>query len=410
MAAKCSTSPDAGRKGGETETVKRELRMAESRSKGLGPNAKFIGVEGARSRLSTPNLLLDLDALERNILAMAAHAKTVGIKLRPHAKGGKSIAIASRQMAAGAAGICCSTIGEAEVIAGSGIEGVLITSPVVTPPMIERLTALNAKASGLMVVADNPANVDALAAAAQQAKKVLGVIVEFDVGQGRTGTRSVEAAANLARRVKASPHLLYFGIQAYYGHLQHVAAFADRAQAAETQMARVRHLLLLLADAGLEPRIVTGGGTGTFDIDPAGKVYTELQPGSYPFMDREYLEIPVAGHGRPSPFSPSLFVQASVVSAHAPGFAVVNAGTKSFATEGGMPWILSPKLTASKYKLMGDEHGGIDYDPASGSLGVGDLVEFLTPHCDPTINLYDRYHVVRGDTLVDIWPVDARGC
>jgi D-serine deaminase-like pyridoxal phosphate-dependent protein len=384
--------------------------MPESQSKGLGPNARFIGVKGARSRLSTPNLLLDLDALERNIAAMAGHAAAMGIKLRPHAKGGKSIAIASRQMAAGAAGICCSTIGEAEVIAGSGIAGVLITSPVVTPAMIERLMMLNAKASGLMVVVDNPANVEALAAAAQQATTVLGVIVEFDVGQGRTGARSVDAAVTLARRVNTSPHLLYCGIQAYYGHLQHVAAYADRAKAAETQMARVRQLLLLLAAEGLEPKIVTGGGTGTFDIDPAGKVYTELQPGSYPFMDREYLEIPVAGNGRSSPFSAALFVQASVVSAHSAGFAVVDAGCKSFATEGGMPRVLSPKLADTKYKLMGDEHGGIDYDPSSGTLNVGDLVEFLTPHCDPTINLYDRYHVVRGDTLVDIWPVDARGC
>jgi 3-hydroxy-D-aspartate aldolase len=269
---------------------------------------------------------------------------------------------------------------------------------------------LNAKTSGLMVVADHPANVDALAVAAQQANKVLGVIVDFDVGQGRTGTRSVESAVTLARRVKASPHLLYCGIQAYYGHLQHVADFKDRAIAAERQMARVRALLGALAAAGLESKIVTGGGTGTFDIDPAGKVYTEIQPGSYPFMDREYLEIPVAADNRPSPFAPALFVQASIVSAHVPGFAVVNAGVKSFATEAGMPILLSPKLTGTKYRLMGDEHGGIDYDPKSGLLNVGDLVEFLTPHCDPTINLYDRYHVVRGDTLVDIWPVDARGC
>jgi D-serine deaminase-like pyridoxal phosphate-dependent protein len=384
--------------------------MADGQSKGQGPNAKFIGVQGSRGRLSTPNLLLDLDALERNIAAMAAHTKAAGIKLRPHAKGGKSIAIAQRQMAAGAAGICCSTLGEAEVIAGSGIEGVLITSPVVTPTMIERLTALNAKASGLMVAVDDPTNVDALAAAAQKAKKILGVIVEFDVGQGRTGTRSPEAAVALARRAKASPHLLYCGIQAYYGHLQHVPVFADRVKAAETQMARVRALLAALAAADLAPRIVTGGGTGTFDIDPAGKVYTEIQPGSYPFMDREYLEIPVAGAQRPSPFAASLFVQASVVSTHAEGFAVVNAGYKSFATEGGMPRVHAPRLADARYKLMGDEHGGIDYDPKSGSLKLGDLVEFLTPHCDPTINLYDRYHVVRGDTLIDIWPVDARGC
>ena len=385
------------------------MTVADTASKRFGPNAKFIGVRGSRARLSTPALLLDLDALERNIAAMAAHTKATGIKLRPHSKGAKSIEIARRQMAAGAVGICCSTLGEAEVIARSGIEGVLITSPVVTPAMIERLIALNAKNKGLMVAADNPANVDALATSAEKAGKSLAIIVEFDVGQGRTGAISVEAALALARRVKASPHLRYAGIQAYYGHLQHIAAHADRAIAAKSQMARVRDLLAQLRAAELTPEIVTGGGTGTFDIDPAGEVYTEIQPGSYPFMDREYLEVQLAAD-RPAPFAPSLFVQASVVSVSREGFAVVNAGYKSFATEGGMPLVTLPKLAATKYKLMGDEHGGVDYDPKSGTLKVGDLVEFLTPHCDPTINLYDRYHCVRGDALVDIWPVDARGC
>ncbi len=152
---------------------------------------------------------------------------------------------------------------------------------------------------------------------------------------------------------------------------------------------------------------MTGGGTGTFDIDPAGQVYTELQPGSYPFMDREYAEIPL-GAG-PTPFETALFVQASVVSANREGFAVVNAGFKSFASEAGMPRVLSPNLAEAKYRFMGDEHGGIAHNPSGGTLKVGDAVEFLVPHCDPTINLYDRYHVMRGDTLVDIWPVDARG-
>ena len=382
--------------------------MAESKAAGLGPNERFIGVKGARLSLSTPALLLDLDALDRNIAAMAAHAKAAGINLRPHAKGAKSVEIGRRQVAAGAVGICCATLGEAEVIAGAGIANVLITSPVVTPAMIDRLVTLNQRAKGLMVVADNPANVDVLAAAAAKAGQPLSIIVEFDVGQGRTGTTSVEVAAALAQRIKASPHLRYRGVQAYYGHLQHVTAFADRKAAAETQIARVRGLLERLRADSLAPEIVSGGGTGTFDIDPGGRVFTELQAGSYPFMDREYLEIDMTS-GRSSPFVASLFVQASVVSANREGFAVVNAGYKSFATEGGMPRVVVPRLANATYKLMGDEHGGIQYDPGSGTLKVGDAVEFLTPHCDPTINLYDRYHCMRGDTLVEIWPVDARG-
>jgi len=382
--------------------------MSGAKAGDPGPNGKFIGVAGSRAQLNTPALLLDLDALESNIAAMAAHAKAAGINLRPHAKGAKSVEIARRQMAAGAIGICCTTIGEAEVIAGAGIENVLITSPVVTPAMIERLVSLNARAKGLMVAADNPANVDRLAAAAQAAGKPISVIVEFDVGQGRTGVPSPEGVVALARQIEASAHLRFAGIQAYYGHLQHIRGFAERRVASEAQMQRVRPLLARLRAEGLAPEVVTGGGTGTFDIDPAGKVYTELQPGSYPFMDREYLEIEMTS-GRPSPFAAALFVQASVVSANRPGFAVVNAGYKSFATEGTVALVASPRLTDAAYKLMGDEHGGITYDPKGAALKLGDVVEFVAPHCDPTINLYDRYHCVRGDTLVDIWPVDARG-
>ncbi len=383
--------------------------MAAAQARGKGPNERFLGIPGSRATLNTPALLLDLDALDRNIAAMAAHTKAAGIDLRPHSKGSKSIEIARRQIAAGAIGICCTTLGEAEVVAGAGIEGVLITSPVVTPPMIERLMALNARTKDLMVAADNPANVDALAMACARAGRQQSIVVEFDVGQNRTGTFGEEAAVALTRRIKDSPHLRYAGVQAYYGHLQHIQAHADRRAAAEAQKARVRELLTRMRAEGLTPGLVTGGGTGTFDIDPGGGVYTEIQPGSYPFMDREYLEIDLATT-KPAPFVASLFVQASVVSANREGFAIVNAGYKSFATEGGMPVVASPRLIDAKYQLMGDEHGGIRYDPKGGALTIGDLVEFLTPHCDPTINLYDRYHCVRGDTLVEIWPVDARGC
>lgn len=374
----------------------------------LGPNAKFIGVKGGRRQLNTPALLLDLDVLDRNIATMAAHAKKAGINLRPHSKGAKSIEIARRQVAAGAIGICCATLGEAEALAAGGIENLLITSPVVTPAMIDRLMVLNGRSRGLLVVADNPDNVEALAQAGAATGQSLALVVEFDVGQGRTGTTSVEAAAALARRVTSSAHLHYAGVQAYYGHLQHIQAHADRKAAAAAQMARVKALLDHLKAEGLSPAIVTGGGTGTFDIDPDGHVYTEVQAGSYPFMDREYLEIAMTAGGS-SPFAAALFVQTSVVSANREGLAIVNAGYKSFATEGGPPVVTSPELANASYRLMGDEHGGVAYDAKSARLTIGDVVEFLTPHCDPTINLYDRYHCVRGDMLVEIWPVDARG-
>jgi 3-hydroxy-D-aspartate aldolase len=383
--------------------------MPDNLAKGFGPNAKFIGVKGARGWLSTPGLLLDLDALDRNIAAMASRVSARGVALRPHSKGAKSIAIARRQMAAGASGICCATLGEAEVMASGGLGDLLITTAVVTDTMIDRLIALDRQTDGLMVVVDNPGNVDFLARAAQQAGRVLGVLVDFEVGQGRTGATSIDAAVALARRARASAHLAYRGVQAYYGHLQHVAEYDERERAARAQTARVSELISRLEAETLSPAIVSGGGTGTFDIDLAGGVYNELQPGSYPFMDLEYLDIPLLAE-RPAPFAPALIVQASVVSANRVGFAIVNGGYKSFATEGGPPKVAFPRLAAAKYRFMGDEHGGVEYDPSGGSLAVGDLVEFIPPHCDPTINLYDRYHCVRGDTLVDIWPVDARGC
>jgi D-serine deaminase-like pyridoxal phosphate-dependent protein len=373
-----------------------------------GPNERFIGVKNGRASLNTPALLLDLDILDRNIAAMAAHARKAGVQLRPHSKGGKSVAIARRQIEAGAIGICCATLGEAEVMAAAGLGNILLTSPVVTPAMIERLIALNDRSKGLIAIADNPANVDALAATIAKAGQSLALLVEFDVGQGRTGTTSNEAAAALAKRIKAAASLRYAGVQAYYGHLQHIDSFAERKTAAETQMARIRALLDHLRAEGVPAEIVSGGGTGTFDIDPAGGVFTEVQAGSYPFMDREYLEIAMTA-GRTSPFEAALFVQATVISANRPGFAVVNAGYKSFATEGGMPVVVSPNLANPVYKLMGDEHGGISYGADGGALKLGDAVTFIAPHCDPTINLYDRYHCVRGDTLVEIWPVDARG-
>jgi 3-hydroxy-D-aspartate aldolase len=383
--------------------------MPDSVPKGLGPNAKFIGVKGARRRLSTPGLLLDVDALDHNIAAMASRAAVHCLGLRPHSKGAKSIAIAQRQMAAGALGVCCATLGEAEVMASGGLRNLLVTTAVVTDTMIDRLIALDLKTDGLMIVVDNPANVDALASAAQQAGRKLGVLVDFDVGQGRTGVTSIDAAVALARRAQASAHLVYRGVQAYYGHLQHIADYTERERAARAQMAQVRELISRLEAEGFPPPIVTGGGTGTFDIDFAGRIYTEIQPGSYPFMDIQYLDIPLLGEG-PAPFAPALIVQASVVSANRAGLAIVNGGYKSFATEGGPPRVASPRLAGAKYRFMGDEHGGVEYDPSGGPLAVGDMVEFFPPHCDPTINLYDRYHCVRGDTLVDIWPVDARGC
>jgi D-serine deaminase-like pyridoxal phosphate-dependent protein len=372
----------------------------------LGPNAGLVGQLGSRHQLSTPALVLDLDRLERNIGHMAAVCRDHGVMLRPHAKTHKSVNIAKLQMEAGAVGICCATLGEAETMVASAIPGVLITSPVVTSPKIERLIELNRLAEDLMVVADHPANVAALATAAAEAGTLLRVLVDFDTGMHRTGVSTVAAGVALARQVQGHDSLDFAGVQAYYGHLQHVEDFDTRAQLAATQYRTLQEFIDQLEDVGMPPSICTGAGTGTHAIDACGP-FSELQAGSYIFMDVEYEAVDLEGDGG-GPFAPALFVATTVVSCNAAGFVTTDGGLKRFATDGPKPRPAHGAPAGSSYEFLGDEHGMLIL-PQEARLGLGAVIECLTPHCDPTVNLYDHYHIVRNDKLVAIWPVDARG-
>jgi 3-hydroxy-D-aspartate aldolase len=349
----------------------------------LGPNAALISVPGSRHALDTPALVVDLDALERNIAAMVAHARAVGVALRPHAKTHKSLRIAEMQVAAGALGICCATLGEAEVMVAGGIPGVHITSPQVTAPKIARLIALNAK-------------------------KRLTVLVDFSAGHHRTGTHDEAALAALARAAVKAEGLVFSGIQSYSGNLQHIPRRAERREKALLRLADLRGILTRLRASGIDVPIVTGAGTGTFDLDPEGRVFTELQVGSYIFMDVDYLRALEDGRNMP-PFETALFVATAVVSANAHGYVTTDAGLKSFATDGPVPEIASGAPPGSRYQFFGDEHGKLILPESAPRPPLGAMIECVTPHCDPTVNLHDFYHLVRGDTLVDIWPVDARG-
>jgi 3-hydroxy-D-aspartate aldolase len=373
----------------------------------LGPNDHLIGEPGSRDRLSTPALIVDLDALERNIEAMAAYCRTAGVALRPHCKTHKSARVARMQMDAGAVGICAVTLGEAEMLVDAGIPGVLITSPVIAAKA-GRLAALNARADGLMVVVDNTSNVDELAAAAQGSGAPLTVVVDFDVGTHRTGVADADGALALAERIAGSNVLDYGGVQAYAGHLQHVVDYGERRTKAMEQTERIVNLGERLEAAGLAPPVVTGAGTGTHDIDARSGVFTEMQAGSYVFTDVDYARVALRD-GAARPFDAALFVQTTVVSANTPGQATTDAGLKRFATDGPDPVPVRGAPDGAIYRFMGDEHGAVVFSEPSQVLAVGDVVECLTPHCDPTVNLWDLYHLVRGDTLVDIWPVDARG-
>ncbi|HUK59418.1 MAG TPA: DSD1 family PLP-dependent enzyme [Stellaceae bacterium] len=376
---------------------------------GLGPNERFIGIRGSRALLDTPALLIERGALERNIAAMAAHARAAGVALRPHAKTHKSLALARRQVEAGALGICCATLGEAEVMVDGGIPGVHITSPQVTEAKIARLLGLNGRAAqGLSVVVDHPANLAALDAAAGAHGQKLDVLVDFEAGHGRTGAADEAALGALARAVRATPNLVYRGVQSYYGNLQHVPVRAERRARALAQMERLGGMLAHLRGAGLAPAIVTGGGTGTFDLDPEGRIFTELQVGSYVFMDVQYRDVLADGRNAP-PFETSLLVQAAVVSVNAAGYVTTDAGLKCFATDGPLPELVAGAPPGSRYEFFGDEHGRLVLPPGAQKPALGARVECMVPHCDPTVNLHDFYHVVDGDTLVEIWPIEARG-
>jgi 3-hydroxy-D-aspartate aldolase len=361
-----------------------------------------------REDLPTPALVLDLPALRRNIDRMAAHAAAAGVRLRPHAKSHKCVEIARLLAAAGALGPACATVREAEAMAAGGIAGILLTSPVVTADGLARLGRLLARGADLAVVVDDPANVADLAAVAEAAGRRLPVLVELDVGQGRTGCAGPAAALGLARAIAARPLLALAGVQAYWGHLQQVVPLEERARRVAEGKARVREALAGLEAAGLAAGIVTGGGTGTAFLDPPGGPFTEIQPGSFLFLDSCYGPLPLDPADGGNPFEPALFVRAAVVSRVHPGRAVVNAGLKAFATDTGRPVPVRGAPEGSTYRFMGDEHGAVEFDLAVAAPPLGAGIELLTSHCDPTVNLHDRYAVVDGGEVVDSWPI-ARG-
>lgn len=370
-------------------------------------NEDLIGVAGGAARLQTPALVIDLDAFERNVARMVAHARRAGVGLRPHAKTHKSVRIAQAQIAAGANGICCAKLGEAEALAKGGIGSILITSPVVTEAGIARLMALNARMPALMVVCDNAAIAARLDAAARGAGKILKVLVDIDPGMGRTGIRAAQAPA-LVAQVAAAAGLEYGGLQCYAGQVQHMESPNERRAASLQAMKELGELRDALAAAGHAPRIVSGGGTGTFDIDPDAHVLTELQVGSYIFMDKQYNDV-WEKPGDRAPFETALFVQTTVISANRAGLATTDAGLKSFATDAGPPLLHSGGPDGAVYFFFGDEQGGVTMPRDGRQLVPGDVLRCVVPHCDPTVNLYDRYHAVRGDMLEGLWTIEGRG-
>lgn len=360
-----------------------------------------------RSDIPTPALILDLDAFERNIVKMAKHCAANGLTLRPHAKTHKSADIAKVQMKAGAVGVCCAKLAEAEALAAEGVKDILLTSPIVTDNSHARAVALAQKIKRLAVTVDHRDVTARLTEAANAAGVTLPVLVDLNVGTMRTGILPGQLSTALAQQVDAAPSLTFEGFQAYAGHLMHLATKQERADGNKDAMAQMEVAIKGARAAGLDPKILTGGGTGTYNIEPESGVLNELQAGSYIFMDKEYGD--VAGDSwQDIAFEPALFIDTTVISANNPGFVTTDAGFKSFAMDGPKP-ALYQGIEGAKYFFMGDEHGGITVPDGVEAPAPGSRIATIVPHCDPTVNLYDTYHCVRGDVLEAEWPVTARG-
>lgn len=369
----------------------------------------------AIAALPTPALVIDERAMQRNIERMAQFAREQGVALRPHVKTHKCVRIARRQMDAGAVGVCTATLGEAEPLLAAGIDDVLITSPAVGAGKVERLVAMRRQSSKLRIVVDNAQNVATLEAAMAAAGLTLDVLVALDIGSRRIGARTMHDAMALAQQVVGSPHLAFAGVHAYAGVLQHIEAHADRVKAAAHAGARLDELLDALRAAAIPCGIVTGAGTGTYEIDGKAGRYTELQVGSYLFMDVEYGQVALTANIA-SPFEQSLWVFTRVISNNHPGFVTTDAGTKRFAMGGALPVVGEGAPAGAVYGFQGDEHGTISLAawaerlPAQGpALPLETLVRIRPPHCDPTVNLYDAFFLMQDDMIVDCWPIEGRG-
>lgn len=353
--------------------------------------------------VDTPALVLDLDAFERNLQRMADSLQGRPVRLRPHAKCHKTPEIALRQIALGAVGICCQKVSEAAVFVEAGIADVLITNQVVGATKLRHLMVLAQKAR-MGVLVDHPAQVHALALAAQAQGVTLDVYVEVDVGAHRCGVAPGAGAAQLASLVAASPPLHFAGLQCYHGPAQHLRTPEARALAIDNAVSLVRLSRDAIEACGLAVERITGAGTGTFWLERDSGVYNELQVGSYVFMDQDYGNNQQGGGD--IVFEHALFVRTTVMSRPTADRAVVDAGLKASSVDSGLPTVWQrPDV---HYAKAADEHGVI-MTPDAAALALYDTLMLVPGHCDPTVNLYDELVCFRGDRIEALWPIAARG-
>jgi D-serine deaminase-like pyridoxal phosphate-dependent protein len=358
-----------------------------------------------RGDIATPALLLDLDAFESNIATMAAHLNARGKAFRPHGKTHKCPEVARALIGAGAIGCCAARLAEAEVFADHGIPGLLVTTAVIGRDKIARAVTLSKRAPDTIFCLDDESNARELAAAAGASGVTARVAI--DLYFGRTGVPTGEPALALARVIASLPHLSLTGLQSYDGDAAHTMPFAARKIRTDGSMAKAIETRAMIERDGIACPMITGGSTGTYRFDSENPGMTELQPGSFVFMDIDYGRIGGPDGPEYRDFKNALTVVTTVVS-RPPGFAIVDGGYKAFSTD--RPFTPRPvDLPGVAYGWAGDEHGRLDLSGSQRDLQVGDRLEFIPPHCDPTVNLYDVIHVLRGDRVEDVWPIAARG-
>lgn len=360
------------------------------------------------SDIQTPCLILDLDALERNVKKMGDYARAHGMRHRSHGKMHKSVDVQKLQeRLGGAVGVCCQKVSEAEVFVRGGIKDVLVSNQVRDPVKIDRLAGLPKLGSRIIVCVDDLANVADLSAAAEKHGTTLEVFIEIDCGAGRCGVTRSEDVVRIAQAVAAAPGLRFTGIQAYQGAMQHLDRYEDRKAKLDAAIAMVADAVRALEAVGLKPELVSGGGTGSYYFESASGVYNELQCGSYAFMDADYGRILDKDGNRidQGEWENSLFILTSVMSHAKPDKAIVDAGLKAQSVDSGLPVVFG--RTDVKYIKCSDEHGVVE-DP-NGVLKVNDKLRLVPGHCDPTCNVHDWYVGVRNGVVEAVWPVSARG-
>ena len=359
--------------------------------------------------IQTPCLVLDLDALERNVKKMGDLCAEMGVRHRAHGKMHKSVDVLKLQQSMGAAvGVCCQKVSEAEVFARGGIKDVMVSNQVRDPAKLKRLAQMPKLGARVLVCVDDPENVADLQAAAAAAGTQLECLVEIDVGAGRCGVSTSQDVVNIAKLIEAGDNLKFAGIQAYQGAMQHMELYEDRKEKVDIAIDMVAEALTALKSQGLECDIVGGAGTGSYYFEGNSGVFNEMQCGSYAFMDADYGRILDKDGKRidDGEWENALFILTSVMSHTKADKAIVDAGLKAQSVDSGLPTVYG-RDDAVQYMKCSDEHGVVA-DP-DGVLNINDKLRLVPGHCDPTCNVHDWYVGVRGGKVETVWPVSARG-